>query len=172
MALSVTFFSDLRDIPPVLDFEASSLSDTSYPITVGLVVKGIIHYWIIKPKPDWVDWSLASQAIHGIKRSYLIDHGIEQDEVLREIHEALRGITTTYSDNPYWERRWLSQLGELDVEVQDIKELVPTELHAEWKDVMQAQFKIYNLMPHRADHDALAISLALKSLTELSREFD
>ncbi|HSX50755.1 MAG TPA: hypothetical protein VLF09_07355 [Cellvibrio sp.] len=162
----MTFFNDLRDIPPVLDFEASSLSDTSYPISVGLVVKGKIHYWIIKPKPDWIDWSLASQAIHGLKHSYLIDHGMDHDEVLRELQEALQEINIIYSDNPYWERRWLRQLGELDVEVQDIKGLIPTQLHAKWKDVMQTQIKIHNFIPHRADHDALAISFTLKSLTE------
>ena len=49
-------------LPPILDFEASSLSDGSYPITAGLVTNGQIKYWIIKPQPDWIDWSLASQS--------------------------------------------------------------------------------------------------------------
>ena len=44
------FFPELVDVPPILDFEASSLSDNSYPISAGLVIGGYVHYWVIKPK--------------------------------------------------------------------------------------------------------------------------
>jgi len=55
-------------LPPILDFEASSLSDTSYPISAGLAIDDQAYYWIIKPEPEWIDWSLESQAVHGLKR--------------------------------------------------------------------------------------------------------
>lgn len=90
---------------------------------------------------------------------------MDQVDVLRELQEALRGISPIYSDNLYWERRWPGQLDDLAVEVQDdIKTLVPARLHGKWKGFMLAQFKIHILTPHRSDHDALAISLALKAL--------
>lgn len=74
-------------LPPVLDFEASSLSDGGYPITEGLVINGELRYWAIKPELEWIDWYLASEAIHGIKRSELIDAGIPAFEVCVQMKE-------------------------------------------------------------------------------------
>lgn len=90
-------------LPPILDFEASSLSDGSYPITAGLVIQGKVHHWVIKPQPDWVGWSLTSQAVHGIKRSELMDFGMPADKVCTQMGELLTGVPFIYSDNPYWE---------------------------------------------------------------------
>lgn len=151
--------NDLKHIPPILDFEASSLSDCSYPISVGLIVNGQIHHWLIKPKPEWIDWSLASQAIHGMKRSYLIENGLEVQRVYDEIMQALVGYDAVYSDNPYWESRWLSQIGSFDVEIKDIQRLIPSHHKESWKTIFEQQFQKHFLMPHRADHDALALAL-------------
>lgn len=155
---------NLNQFPPTLDFEASSLSDCSYPISVGLVTNGDVYYWIIKPKPEWIDWSLESQVIHGLKRSYLVEQGIDANVVYQEVRKILEGESTVYSDNPYWERRWLSALGHFDVEVADVKALIPDEHQSHWQEVFQEQYQKHNLTPHRADHDALAISLTLQQL--------
>lgn len=53
--VDVTPVSYLKYIPPILDFEASSLFDCSYPISAGLIVNGQKYHWLIKPKPEWVD---------------------------------------------------------------------------------------------------------------------
>lgn len=156
------------NLPPVLDFEASSLSDISYPITAGLVVHGKSYYWIIKPQPDWVDWSLASQAIHGIKRSYLMEHGSKVAQVSSEFRAALQSVSCLYSDNPYWEKRWLACLGSFDVEIRNIRELLPSHTHDQWHACLEHQFVAERLTRHRADHDAYAIALTVHQLQKIS----
>lgn len=156
-------------LPPILDFEASSLSDGSYPITAGLVINGEVNYWIIKPQSDWIDWSLASQSIHGIKRSYLIKNGLSASQVAEEIKLLLRNNPIVYSDNPYWESRWLRCLGEFDCEIRDIRELIATSLHASFSACFEHQFVVHQLTQHRADHDAYAMYKAVSELLETSK---
>lgn len=151
-------------LPPILDFEASSLSDGSYPVTAGLVVNGEVSYWIIKPQPDWIDWSLASQAIHGIKRSYLMEHGVSALQVADEMQSLLRNSPIVYSDNPYWETRWLRCLGNFHCDVRDLRELIPNSSHAHFSTCMEQQFAIHGFTRHRADHDAYAMHLAVLEL--------
>ena len=157
---------NLKNIPPVLDFEASSLSDCSYPISAGLVVDGQCYYWLIKPKSDWIDWSLASQAIHGIKRSQIEEHGQDADQVCAEIRQALLEQTVIYSDNPYWEQMWLSRLGDFNLEIRDVQELIPSDNKSFWQKSLEKQFGTYSLTQHRADHDALALALAISDLQD------
>ena len=156
--------SYLKHIPPILDFEASSLSDCSYPISAGLIVGGRIHHWLIRPKPEWIDWSLESQAIHGMKRSFLIENGLDVKHVYNEMNHALAGFDVVYSDNPDWESRWLSQLGHFDVEVKDVSQLIPHHYKSSWKAIFEQQFKEHLLERHRADHDALALALTLQHI--------
>ncbi len=154
----------------ILDFEASSLSDCSYPISAGLAVGDRTYYWIIKPKAEWIDWSLASQAIHGMKRSFLFENGQDASQVYVEMLEILRGHDTVYSDNPYWETRWLNTLGNFPIVIRDIKELIPQNSHHLFKEVLYNQFQLYKLIPHRADHDALAISMAVSHLRQQKKQ--
>lgn len=89
--MNTSHYPDLIYLPPILDFKASSLSDVSYPISAGLIVSGHVYYWIIKPEPDWIDWSLQSQAMHGLKRSYIEDHGVPVHQVCIEMTAILGG---------------------------------------------------------------------------------
>lgn len=63
--------------PIFIDFEASSLSEQSWPIEVGLArLEGkrvVIESKLIRPRPDWseFDWNEKSAAVHGIPRSDL-----------------------------------------------------------------------------------------------------
>lgn len=148
----------------ILDFEASSLSDGSYPISVGVIVNGEARYWLIKPRTGWIDWSLESQAIHGIKRSSLLEHGIDVSVVYYELKTLLGGAPVIYSDNPYWESRWLRCLGKFDCEVRHIHELLPASAQLSWAVCLDHQFKLQRLTRHRADHDAYAIHLALAAM--------
>jgi len=157
----------LKAVPPILDFEASSLSDCSYPISAGLRVGSTLKYWLIKPRPHWIDWSLASQAIHGMKRSYIADNGMDVDQVYVEMKSLLDQFDVIYSDNPYWERVWLSHLGDFNLDIRDIQELIPQHNKWCWKENLEKQFQANNLTHHRADHDALALSLAVYDLQNL-----
>lgn len=55
-------------------------------------------------------------------------------------------------------------LGTLEIDVRNAKELIPAAHQQCLKNVMQEQFKKYSLSPHQADHDALALSLAVYCL--------
>jgi DNA polymerase III epsilon subunit-like protein len=56
-----------------LDFEASSISNKSYPIEVGWVFEdGSGEDFLIRPEQSWTDWSANAQAIHGITKMMLL----------------------------------------------------------------------------------------------------
>lgn len=158
------FFPELIDSPPVLDFEASSLSDQSYPVSAGLVVGGHTHYWIIKPKENWLDWCYESQQIHGFKRDYLVENGSPTDQVYDEICSLLSGIPEIYSDEPSWEQHWFLGLGRRPSAIRDIRSLIPPDKESQFHKAKTKMFMRHNLKRHRADHDAAAIALAAKHL--------
>lgn len=157
----------LANLPPILDFEASSLSDCSYPISAGLFIGGEIKYWIIKPEPDWIDWSLSSQALHGLKRSYIEKVGISVADLRLELTKLFNGVSRIYSDNPEWERKWLSRLGKFEIEILDVKELASNASHEAWRKTFEAQFQAHDIIPHRADHDVLAMCFTLYELKSI-----
>jgi len=154
----------MATLPPILDFEASSLSDTSYPISAGLVVSGHVYYWIIKPESDWIDWSLQSQAIHGLKRSFIEEHGVPANQVYAEITEKLHGYQVIYSDAPMWDGLWLQRLGAFNIHIADIGELIGNNQREGFSGELAKTFASHKLTQHRADHDALAIALTVQKI--------
>ena len=115
----------MHETPPVLDFEASSLSSLSYPISVGLYLNGRSHYWIIKPETDWTDWDDRSQAIHGLSRRFIEAKGIPVSQVHSELLELLKAYSVVYSDNPDWESKWFDRLGERHFVFDHVLNLLP-----------------------------------------------
>lgn len=93
-----------------LDFEASSLSDDSYPIEVGWVFEtGEGESHLIRPANDWLDWDAGAERIHGLTRARLIDEGMDHDVVARRMVEALSGYEL-FASAPSWDGKWLSVL--------------------------------------------------------------
>jgi len=97
-----------------LDFEASSLNATGYPIEVGIaeVESGLTLAWLIQPTPEWHDvgiWDDASQAVHGIAREELKSSGMAPARVAKELTDILAG-KRVLSDNVGFDTRWLRQL--------------------------------------------------------------
>lgn len=93
-----------------LDFEASSLSDTSYPIEVGWVFEdGRAEAHLIRPAPSWTDWDEIAGHIHGISREQLDAEGEPHDDVARRMIEVLSGHDLLASA-PSWDGKWLSVL--------------------------------------------------------------
>ncbi len=95
-----------------IDYEASSLSDASYPISVGLVSldlpTGIIqdeYYSLIKPRSNWTDWNAQSEGIHKIPRQRLLDEGVEPHLVKAQM-DALIPQKQVFSDAPAWDGMW------------------------------------------------------------------
>lgn len=93
-----------------LDFEASSLSDDSYPIEVGWAGEdGSLESWLIRPAPGWEDWDPAAEAVHGLSRAKLLEAGRPHEEVARRALEAL-GPHEVYVSAPSWDGKWMSVL--------------------------------------------------------------
>jgi hypothetical protein len=93
-----------------LDFEASSLSKKSVPIEVAWVFEdGRSRSALIRPAPDWDDWSAKAQAIHHISRDMLLADGLPVEQVAAEMIDVLTGHDL-YASAPSWDGKWLSAL--------------------------------------------------------------
>ncbi len=75
-----------------LDFEASSLSKQSYPVEVAWVFEdGRSRAFLIRPAPDWTDWSSEAEAIHGISRELLEKEDVAVSIIADEMVKTLSG---------------------------------------------------------------------------------
>ena len=160
------FYESLVNVPPIIDFEASSLHETcSYPISCGLVVGGHSYYWIIKPEPTWSDWSPQSQLIHGLTRDDLLQHGIPASQVRTEILAALANQDTVYSDAPQFERLWGNKLGLHSLRVLDLLTLIAVEKASRFPTQFSCCLQREKLKKHHAEHDAIALAMAVNDLS-------
>lgn len=93
-----------------LDFEASSLSEQSYPVEVAWVFEdGREEAHLIRPAPAWVDWDPVAEAIHGIDRATLERDGTPHDIVAQRMVAGLSGHDLRASA-PSWDGKWMSKL--------------------------------------------------------------
>jgi hypothetical protein len=93
-----------------LDFEASSLGKRGFPVEVGWVGEdGTEEAHLIRPAPDWEEWSEEAERIHGIPRERLELEGEPHGEVARRMVEVLTG-NALYASAPSWDGQWLSRL--------------------------------------------------------------
>ncbi|RDE05658.1 transcriptional regulator [Sphingomonas aracearum] len=93
-----------------LDFEASSLSDDSYPVEVAWVFEdGRAESHLIAPAEGWTDWDEASEAIHRISRATLASEGTPHGQVARRMVDTLAGHDL-FASAPSWDGKWLSAL--------------------------------------------------------------
>ncbi len=104
----------------MLDFEASSLSEKSWPIEVGIswIADGEVQTWssLIQPDPTWdiSDWSPQSEAVHNIPFLSL-KTAPKTDRVAMDLIEKATG-RTLISDAPPFEQYWLEKLLGMDAE--------------------------------------------------------
>lgn len=100
--------------PIFIDFEASSLSYSSWPIEVGLAWledrRVVVESKLIKPRAEWsiADWDPKSERVHGISRNEL-EHAESADDVADWLVETVAG-SPLVSDAPEFDQRWLSRL--------------------------------------------------------------
>jgi hypothetical protein len=93
-----------------LDFEASSLSDHSFPVEVAWVFQdGRSESHLIRPAPEWTDWDVEAEAIHGLSRERLAAEGEAHDVVASRMVEALSDHEL-FASAPSWDGKWLSAL--------------------------------------------------------------
>ena len=98
--------------PSFLDFEASSLSNSSYPIEVAWNdAEGRIYSYLIKPHDSWTEWDSESEKIHGISRAKIESEGLRPAEVCFRMREQI-GDSVLYSDAASFEQFWIDRLFE------------------------------------------------------------
>ena len=158
------------NVPPILDFEASSLNAFwSYPISVGLVLGGRSYYWEIAPKAEWTDWSEHSEKIHGLSLSYLQQNGQPAEEVCQQVQEVIGSNKIIYSDQPDWERLWAKALGLKNIEIRDVHSLIAPHQESALADTVAHFLESGDLQAHNAKDDAIAIALAVNYLRNSPR---
>ncbi len=145
--------------PLVIDVEASGLGRGSYPIEVGIVKpNGETFCTIIRPPPEWQHWDAAAEALHGIERQVLLEHGCEPLEVARALNQRLAG-EVVYSDAWGNDSSWLALLYDTagisqHFRLQSLRSIMTEAQTACWHEVKQQVVREYGYRRHRASHDA------------------
>lgn len=103
----------------VIDFEASSLDQDSYPIEVGVALWPASHEpvlgWsaLIRPAEDWTrrgHWNSASAEVHGIRRSDLLVHGRLPAWLAAALNAALGLGGVAWFDDGSYDAHWARTL--------------------------------------------------------------
>lgn len=93
-----------------LDFEASSLGKKSFPVEVAWVFEDGTHRsHLIRPHPDWSDWSAEAEALHGLSRGRLEREGLPVETLAQDMLAVL-APHQLYASAPSWDGKWLSAL--------------------------------------------------------------
>lgn len=96
----------------IIDFEASGLTKTSYPIEVAWGSSGkAVTSFLLNPDKmaGWTEWSLKSFEFHGILRNELIENGKDPRQVAEQMITELAG-KDVYSDEPRFDSMWKDRL--------------------------------------------------------------
>lgn len=156
----------LADCPTILDLEASGFGRGSYPIEIGFVEScGVPFCCLIEPAPDWQHWDPQAEALHGITRDVLQQHGRPRAWVAEQLNTRLCG-QTVYSDSWGHDYTWLSKLFDsVDLQprfrLEDLRRLLSEDEAQRWAGVRQQVREELHLHRHRASADAKVLQLTL-----------
>ena len=152
--------------PTILDLEASGFGRGSYPIEIGFVEGGGVPFCsLIRPAAGWDHWDEQAQALHGISRELLMQHGRPPEWVAEELNRRLAG-QIVYSDSWGHYYSWLSMLfdsaGQLArYRLEDVRRLLSEEEARRWNAVQQEVRAEAQLRRHRASADAKVLQMTL-----------
>ena len=159
------------ELPTIIDIEASGFGRGSYPIEIGLVTgEGDAFCTLIRPEPEWAHWDASAEAIHGVSRPLLDEHGKAARDVAQTLNQKLRGLTV-YSDGWTNDYSWLGMLFDSVDNVpcfrlKDLRELLSDEEQAIWhqtRDEVEARLQ---LRRHRASADARILQETLREVRQ------
>lgn len=152
----------------IIDFEASGLSSSSFPIEVGVVLEdGQCYESLIRPVPDWRHWDADAERMHGIPRQRLATEGQPALHVCNLLNQVCQG-RTLYTDCWVHDYAWLMKLY-MTAGIQPAFQCSPIERllnDTEMEDWGYRKTDIAGtlaLQEHRALNDALIIQQTLAS---------
>jgi hypothetical protein len=164
-----------------LDFEASSLSNGSYPIEVGWThlftddLSTETRSCLIRPEPTWTDWSAESERVHGISRAELNRQGLPAHEVRTMLAAELAGVAVHVDSD--FDIAWMWRLFEADRTM-----ILPMQLYRLWRlrplfsadalgPVERAMLRLPT-PPHRAGPDSLRAAAIVGAILRADRHGD
>jgi len=153
-------------LPIIIDIEASGLGSGSYPIEVGFVLEtGEPHCCLIRPMSDWQHWDASAQALHGISKDDLIEHGKSVNEVARWLNDHLVG-KMVYSDAWGNDASWLAMLFDnsslnQQFKIDSIRSILSEPQAQRWHAAKQRVVLESPFERHRASNDALILQQTL-----------
>jgi len=159
-------------LPTIIDIEASGFGRKSYPIEVGLAMPdGKTHCFIISPQDHWTFWDEEAEAVHGITRELLMEHGREPIDVCNSLNQLLLG-QRVYSDAWSHDISWLGKLFDLIqvpqlFQMDSLRTLMSEEQVIHWHPTKDVVIGELNLNRHRASSDAMIIQETFKRTSTL-----
>lgn len=152
-----------------LDIEASGIHPDSYPIEIGIFLEnGDSYCSLIKPADSWHYWSQEAEAIHGISREELEQHGRPLQEVTATLNQCLNHCTV-YSDCWVLDHVWMIKLFEAaktqaEFKLSDIMYRLSENEYEQLMSIKQTIEKELDIQRHRATNDARILQLAYKEI--------
>lgn len=150
--------------PPIIDVEASGFGRGSYPIEVGCVLPdGRTYCALIQPIAEWQHWDLSAEAIHGISREDLREHGLPPLSVAIRLNTLLRGLTV-YTDAWGHDYVWLAALHEAAgvppaYHLEQLSRITPQIEARQWLEVRNDVERSLQVRRHRASADARVLQM-------------
>lgn len=150
--------------PPIIDVEASGLGAGSYPIEVGCALPdGRSYCALIRPMDDWIAWDPAAEALHGITRATLMEHGLPPLSVAIRLNTLLQG-STVYSDAWGHDYSWLARLHDAagvpaTYRVEQLSRITPQVEAEHWNTIRDDVEKSLQVRRHRASADARVLQM-------------
>jgi len=148
--------------PAFIDFEASSLNlIESYPIEVGVCLPdGELHSWLVRPHPQWSDWSENAEGIHGISRQRLQAEGLQAADIAHELNTLLPAqiFCDAWTFDSFWLHRLFRAAGETpQFQLESISALLTPAQVQRWSPTRKQVIHELGLPVHRAANDALIL---------------
>ena len=153
----------------VIDIEASGFGRHSYPIEIGYAREdGQVWCTLVRPAAEWLHWDPAAEAVHGIPRSALLQHGRALHEVAQRLNDDLGG-RTAYCDGWAHDYAWLGALFEAAglvprFRLESVNKLLDDAGMARLDLLRHDAFEALGIARHRASSDARALQWALERL--------
>jgi hypothetical protein len=150
--------------PVVIDVEASGFGRGSYPIEVGCVLPdGRSYCALILPQEDWTHWDESAEAVHGISREVLREHGLPALSVAIRLNALLKGMTV-YSDAWAHDFVWLATLHEAAgvppaYHLEHLARITPEIEASSWARVRDDVERSLEVRRHRASADARVLQM-------------